>query len=325
MFSVYEIKTFDPVIKGEDFNVDNLSSNKLAIQVHNYSNNEMIDSYPATAKKANLIIKRDANEMPIVHPIWLEGLEISVQSAIHRPYNALDISVDTLFPDASAIAPLGTYTFVIVKKGVPFNERNTWTISVEVTRDITVAEVVQKLVDQLDNLKLGLRTHELAYPDWTIYITDGSDYAIYGADNLLGINSIVNGNGADELLYSDCKALIQKGIADRGINDTYVDGAAILYPTMFGFAKSKVFDDNDKVNLVCIRSKEPRMMGTHDEVIRQVIYLIVPTDIGFDVDLNEDGNTITLSIGNAIAKVLTAQKSLNGTSHTSVSFNGVDI
>lgn len=329
MFSVFEVRGFDPTIKFESFDYNELSNHELAIQVVGYSTSEMVDSSPATAKKANLIIKTGSDKMPIVQPIWLDGLEVSVRSTKPIPSSTISADINDIISDTSETPALGTYSLVITKRGVSFNERATWTVSVEVLRDTTYASIFSSLSEKVNNLGLGVTLDEVALPDWsfdvdTDKLPDG--VTISGADNLLGLKFYDDDDdSAQTLQYKDVKDLIQKGVADRGINDTYADGAALLYPTLFGSAKSAVFDDTDTVNVVCIRSKEPRMSGTHDEVVRQVIYLIVPSDDGVTVDLDGTGeNESEYSIGNAIAKVLTESTAINGNGHTTTGFNGND-
>ena len=175
----------------------------------------------------------------------------------------------------------GSYSIIIVKNGVGFNERNKWTVTYHSKEVPTATNVANDLVAQIN--KLGFVTASFASSKLTITAKEkGVAYTVLVTDNLTGAaiketKAVVAQNDAKVI-----KDLYDKCVADRGINYTYEDNAG-LYPNL-SFNPLKGSDSVDKgFTVFTLTFAEPRNTKTTDEVVNQVVHVIFPSDVTITV------------------------------------------
>jgi len=209
-------------------------------------------------------------------------------TVIDVDYDSLQIVLGT----PNTYAPLGlritcpagelgkTYTINFVKHTGLRHERNLWRISVTLKADCTANELAQALVAEFNKLKkAGL--------DWAsgIVLNANGAYVSFNqashahkdhftmqvADGLSGLTiTRTNTYQVIRLSCEDIKNLVSEGIANRGANYTYEEGATI-YPNAY-----YDIDPNRSYNLYTLRFAVPRKASkTRDEVVSQLVYIIV--------------------------------------------------
>ena len=165
------------------------------------------------------------------------------------------------------------YTIMIVKKGVVFHERNTWTAT-SLAKSTTVADVAADLVKQINASKetSGMTASNEGGVITLTAAQSGVDYEIICADELTGVKptSVTNGVAAilDKAYVED---LASRCAAGKGFNYTAED-AHELYP---GYPKFVV--DTTYV-LYTLRFKVGRSSAKQrDEQIYQIVHIAVPS------------------------------------------------
>lgn len=175
----------------------------------------------------------------------------------------------------------GSYSIIIVKKGVLFNERNKWTATVYVKdTTTTAAKLAENLAAQINNNSTGSGV-SASVSTSTITITANSygvDYEILAADELYGTSVSVSAKGMPA--YGDAsyiKDLAMKAAADSGFEYTYRDEVVDLYPSfpLNPLARPDVEDTG--YTIFTLRFAEPRQVKTRDEVVHQIIQVAFPT------------------------------------------------
>ena len=166
------------------------------------------------------------------------------------------------------------YTIIIVKKGVVFNERNTWTAT-SLAKSTTVADVAADLVKQINASKEtsgmtasnegGVITLTAAQP--------GVDFEIVCADELTGVKptSVINGIAAilDKAYVED---LASRCAAGKGFNYTAED-AHEMYP---GYPEAVA---DTTYTLYTLRFKVGRSAAKQrDEQVYQIVHIAVPSN-----------------------------------------------
>lgn len=177
------------------------------------------------------------------------------------------------------------YTVIVVKKGVKFNERNKWTASVVAKDSDTPATIATKLTSLINSNSESSEVSATA-SDAAITIEatkSGVDYAILGADSLLGVEATYTTHG--NTAYGDAsyvKDLANKAAADAGFEYTYMGDVNYLYPD-YPLNPLKVDDSSDTgFNILTMRFAEPREVKTVDDVVHQIIQVAVPSGVAFD-------------------------------------------
>lgn len=165
------------------------------------------------------------------------------------------------------------YTLIIVKKGVVFHERNTWTAT-SYAKSTTVADVATDLVKQINASKetSGMTASNEGGVITFTAAQSGVDYEIVCADELTGVKptSVTNGVAAilDKAYVED---LASRCAAGKGFNYTAED-AHELYP---GYPESVA--DTTYV-LYTLRFKVGRSAAKQrDEQIYQIVHIAVPS------------------------------------------------
>lgn len=185
------------------------------------------------------------------------------------PYEA---SVTIAAPDAD-----GHYTLILVKKGLKFNERNRWTASVPVkvgdTAEVVAAKLAKYFEANASTLNIGVEVEGAMISIGGNEI--GEDFALIGADDLLGV--AVEETHAQAALNNAAyvKDLAAKAAADAGFVYTYEDlDINPAYP-LNPLAQADAADTGFTV-FTC-RFAVPRDVKTRDEVVHQIVQIAFPT------------------------------------------------
>lgn len=165
------------------------------------------------------------------------------------------------------------YTIIIVKKGVVFHERNTWTVT-SLAKSTTVANVAADLVKQI-NASKEMSGMTASNEGGVITLTaarPGVDFEIVCADELTGIKptSVTNGIAAilDKAYVED---LASRCAAGKGFNYTAED-AHEMYP---GYPEAVA---DTTYTLYTLRFKVGRSAAKqHDEQVYQIVHIAVPS------------------------------------------------
>ena len=175
------------------------------------------------------------------------------------------------------VQPYSDYTVIFIKKGNQFNERSNWTCTIHTGANTNNVGVAKQIETYLKNNKAALQLSvELDGAD--IAVTGpatGENYEIKLADELLNVEIAqqYGSEGIGTLEY--IKDLAAKCAADAGFEYTAED-ALELYPGLnFDFTDNdgKKVEAFDVVNL---RFTEPRLVGTHEESVYQIIHIAMP-------------------------------------------------
>lgn len=163
------------------------------------------------------------------------------------------------------------YTVVIVKKGVTFNERNSWTATT-IAKDNTAVNVAKEIVRQINanTMNLGVTASNSNGVITITGVNEGEDYVVYGADTLMGVEptNVVTAKKAilDKVYVQD---LASRCAADKGFNDVYPDGHTI-YP---GYPENV---PDSEFTMYTLRFAVPRAASKRvDEVVWQVVHIVV--------------------------------------------------
>lgn len=165
------------------------------------------------------------------------------------------------------------YTIIIVKKGVVFHERNTWTAT-SYAKSTTVADVATDLVKQINASKetSGMTASNSGGVITLTAAQPGVDFEIVCADELTGVKptSVTNGVAAilDKAYVED---LASRCAAGKGFNYTAED-AHEMYP---GYPE--VVADTT-YTLYTLRFKVGRSAAKQrDEQVYQIVHIAVPS------------------------------------------------
>lgn len=242
------------------------------IAFYGMSDGEMTAIEDATyfnGKEGYIALGRPDNEGgPIVLPFYNNNFSYS--KGVYQA--ATTFSANLTIPAPTTI---GSYSIIIAKKGVQFNERNKWTATVYV-RDMntTAAQLAEKLVEQINNNSAGSGvTATLDTATITIEaVKAGVDYNVLTADDLMGTEVTITANGLSA--YGDAeyiKDLAMKAAADAGFEYTYRDAAVDLYPNFPLNPLAQANAEDSGFVIFTLRFAEPRKVKTRDEVVHQII------------------------------------------------------
>ena len=181
---------------------------------------------------------------------------------------------------------VGIYSFIIVRKGAKFNERNKWTVSVYVKdASMSTEQLVTEFVNQSgqykDKIGIGVLpagTTGLKF----MGMVPGVDFEIVGADELIGIkheeSEFRRGIPAiNDVAY--IKDLADKAAADRGYEYTYQEANSYMYPN-YSLNELKNLDPENKgFTVYTLKFAEKRETKTTDTAIKQIVQLAVPTGV----------------------------------------------
>ena len=165
------------------------------------------------------------------------------------------------------------YTIIIIKKGVVFHERNTWTAT-SYAKSTTVADVAADLVKQINASKetSGMTASNSGGVITLTAAQPGVDFEIVCADELTGVKptNVTNGIAAilDKAYVED---LASRCAAGKGFNYTAED-AHEIYP---GYPEAVA---DTTYTLYTLRFKVGRSAAKqHDEQVYQIVHIAVPS------------------------------------------------
>ena len=173
----------------------------------------------------------------------------------------------------SSVAVGKEYTIMIVKKGVVFHERNTWTAT-SFAKSTTVANVATELVKQINASKetSGMTASNSGGVITLTAAQPGVDFEIVCADELAGVKptNVTNGIAAilDKTYVED---LASRCAAGKGFNYTAED-AHEMYP---GYPEAVA---DTTYTLYTLRFKVGRSAAKQrDEQVYQIVHIAVPS------------------------------------------------
>lgn len=219
-------------------------------------------------KHANFVlITKDG---PILFPLYPKNLTGSVMR--YAEGNAFTATFEI-----GEINPYLDYVVTFVKKGKQFNERNKWSAVIHSKASDTPETIAKAIVDFVNNNPLlGLIAEN---EEAVVTVTGksiGEDYTITFGDELYGTQIYeltqaepAQGNAAH------VRDLFEKCAADRGF--TYTGEDLELYP---GY---KVNIEEREYMIMTLRFTEPRVMGTREEEVYQIIQIAIPGE-GYQMD-----------------------------------------
>ena len=221
----------------------------------------------APTSNFSIVVGRATGKMPLMFPeVDVKSLQVTKASYEAAKKFTAKVTI-------SSVTVGKEYTIIIVKKGVVFHERNTWTAT-SYAKSTTVADVAADLVKQINASKEtsgmtasndgGVITLTAAQP--------GVDFEIVCADELTGVKptSVTNGIAAilDKAYVED---LASRCAAGKGFNYTAED-AHEMYP---GYPESVA--DTTYV-LYTLRFKVGRSAAKQrDEQVYQIVHIAVPS------------------------------------------------
>lgn len=169
-------------------------------------------------------------------------------------------------------------TVVVVKKGVQFNERNKWTVTMRVKDGQDASACAKELTEQLNNNPAsGVKAVAAAAKITITAVNKGEDYKIALGDDLFGV-AVTETHAVTPLADANyIKDLAMKAAADAGIEYTYQDPANLIYP---GYPLNPLAQP-DSVDagytVFTLKFAEPREMKTVDQSINQIVQIALPT------------------------------------------------
>lgn len=244
-----------------------------------FYNKNGVPTVTATGKEitseAMIVLGRSADKGgPIVLPFFKNNFSYVKGSYIAATKFSAKFNIDN--PTKT-----GDYSIIIVRKGAKFNERNKWTVMVNVS-DVTIGgRLFNNIIKQINNMTVasGVVAKQTSINEITITSVEaGVDYEIIGADGLSGL--IVNVTTQGIPAYGDAKYiqnLAEKAAADAGFEYTYSEDCHYLYPN-YPLNPLKQSDAADTgFTIFTLRFAEPRDVKTRDEVVNQIIQVAFPT------------------------------------------------
>ena len=209
---------------------------------------------------ANLVLITENDT--INFPIYPKNLTGTVMRYKQRTNFAASFTV-------GEVNPYLDYTVTFVKKGKQFNERNKWTAVIHSkTTDTpeTIANAIVNFIDNNPSLGLWARNDEA---EVEVHGINNEDYTIVFGDELYGtqLDEVTQAESAQGNV-AHVRDLFEKCAADRGF--TYTGEDLELYP---GY---KVNIEAEEYMIMTLRFTEPRVMGTREEEIYQIIQIAIP-------------------------------------------------
>jgi len=222
----------------------------------------------------------DANGGNVMLPLSKRALSVA-----KLQYSAATTFVATV-TFVNVVAPAEA-TLVISKKGVPFNERATWTANFPITADMTGAQIAQKMASLVN---ANTQSHGLVatYSNAVVTLTAqtaGVDYTIQATDDTFAATVSVTTAGVEGIgTVEQIKTLANKAANDAGFEYTYKDGADLIYPQYPFDPAVAPATVPAGYTVVAIRCGEPRDYKTHEETVHQTVFVVFPTTADAQAD-----------------------------------------
>lgn len=173
------------------------------------------------------------------------------------------------------------HTVIFTKKGIQFNERSNWTVSIHVFKDTeTAGQVATKIANYVNNniATLGL-TAAVSTATVTVTATEPAvDYEITMADALSGTTVTYTTRG--EIGIADAEAIKKMAniaAADAGFEYTYMDDVHYLYPNYPLNPNTGTNTTDAGYTVYTLRFAVPRDVKTRDELVHQIVQIAIPT------------------------------------------------
>lgn len=221
----------------------------------------------AATKNFAIVLSRGAKANPFIIP-EVDFSSLTLQKTEPRPATTFTGKVTI-----SSVTAGKEYTIMIVKKGVVFHERNTWTAT-SYAKSTTVADVAADLVKQINASKetSGMTASNAGGVITLTADKPGVDYEIVCADELTGVKptNVTNGIAAilDKAFVED---LASRCAAGKGFNYTAED-AHEMYP---GYPETV---EDPTYIMYTLRFKVGRVAAKQrDEQVSQIVHIVVPS------------------------------------------------
>ena len=255
--------------------LDTVADGAIGVFYNNNGELKATNTGAEITEECMLVLGRpSANGGPVVLPLYKN--HFSYVKGVYAAATQFKASIVI-----SAPTKAGSYSIIIAKKGVLFNERNKWTATVYVKdTTTTAAKLAENLAAQINNNSVGSGV-SASVSTATITITANSygvDYEILAADELYGTSVSVSAKGMPA--YGDAsyiKDLAMKAAADAGFEYTYRDAGVDLYPAfpLDPLAGANITDTG--YTIFTLRFAEPRQVKTRDEIVHQIVQVAFPT------------------------------------------------
>lgn len=225
--------------------------------------NEVLESSPMS--NFSIILGRPDNKQPFIIPeVDIKSLRVAV--GMYTPASPFSATFEIPQPIVGY-----TYTAIVAKKGVVFNERNKWTATVvaSTTDPVNIAEEFVRQINASSETS-GV-TAEADGASVTITSETG-DYNVILADELTGVDIEIQSAVPAMLDAEYVKNLASQCAAGKGFNYLSEDGKDIYpgYPEVI---------DSDKYCMITLRFAVPRVGAkTRDEVVNQLVHIVCPNE-----------------------------------------------
>ena len=229
---------------------------------------------PSDGKIANnfsIILNRGDNVPPFIIPeVDVKTLKVAFSENMAGSNFSAAFTVPT--PEVGY-----TYTAIIAKKGVTFNERNKWTVSAIAT-NTTAATVASELAKQINaSSETSGVSASVSGATITVTGTNYQDYEVILADELTGVSVTVSTEGVAPVLDKAwVKDLASKCAAGKGFNYLAEDGKEI-YP---GYPEA--VEDVNYIMFTLTFAVGRDSAKTRDERVQQVVHIVCQDPDDYD-------------------------------------------
>ena len=238
----------------------------------------------------NLVLKRANSEGgDILYPIYPK--DFSYNKAEY--YSGSNFTASFTVP---AVEKGLLYSVIFVKKGTQMNERSNWSFEVRAEGSDTAETIARAIVDFVNGNSegLGLTASNAEGKVTVTAIKKGEDFAVKLGEELFGVTITDKTAGKPAFMDAEMiKDLAAKCAADAGFEYTY-DELEGIYPN-FGkspLAQADLVDTGFTV--YTMRFTEPRLMGTREESVYQIVQVAFPTGKGEDFVAALDNYVVTV-------------------------------
>lgn len=174
------------------------------------------------------------------------------------------------------VTPGLDYTVIVAKKGVNFNERFKWTVTVRAKSSDTATTVAKALADLItaNGDGSGVTATNIAGKVTITAKEKGVDYKVTLSDDIF---SLAVTETAAKVALADAayvKDLAMKAAADAGIEYTYDD---FIYPNYPLNPLVQPYAIDTGFTIFTLKFAEPREMKTMDTAINQIVQIALPT------------------------------------------------
>ena len=226
----------------------------------------------------NLVLKREASEGgDILYPIYPK--DFSYSKAAYNAGATFTASFTVLAVEKDLL-----YSVIFVKKGTSINERSNWSFEVRAKASDTVTTIAKAIKDfvNANSESLGLTATNAEGKVTVTAVKKGEDFAVVLGEELFGVKlTEVTAGKAPFMDAVMIKDLAAKCAADAGFEYTY-DELEGLYPNLGKSPLAQPDSADTGFTVYTMRFTEPRLMGTREEAVYQIVQVAFPTGKGAD-------------------------------------------